>query len=280
MRRWTEEEINLLVNNKNLRPKDIVLLLVDRTRNAVVNKMRELDISRYPFDPVKRFYRNIEIQENTCWKWLGPKDCQGYGRWRVNGIYCQVHRWSYEYFNFTIIPSDLVCHHICYNKSCVNPTHLEPRTNLENIHDKDSKSLTLKNKLKTHCKYGHEFTEKNTYISIRGGRSCKECHKLNQRIITNYKGNLPNKERTHCPKGHEYNKENTKIKNGSRSCRRCELDRRRESGIKPMNYWDSGLLDFLKENYNKLSKKELINSLNRTWSGIEHKALKLGLRRK
>lgn len=76
------------------------------------------------------------------------------------------------------VPKDLQLDHICCNKACCNPEHLEPVTCLENI-----KRAPKHNINKTHCPRGHEYTTENTYIfktktGSGKGRSCKECKSL------------------------------------------------------------------------------------------------------
>ena len=66
----------------------------------------------------------------------------------------------------------MVLDHLCKNKSCVNPQHLEVVTNTENVMRADG--VCALNAKKTHCKHGHEFTELNTYRT-KVGRVCKQC---------------------------------------------------------------------------------------------------------
>ena len=91
-------------------------------------------------------------------------------------------------------PSNLVTDHLCRTTACIRPSHLEFVDNVENIRRGVSArifidTIAARKKAQTHCKYGHEFTEKNTYVkkvqlrngSFIDGRSCRECHKLNER---------------------------------------------------------------------------------------------------
>jgi hypothetical protein len=67
-----------------------------------------------------------------CWLWKQSTTTTGYGRYRVSGRNDPAHRVAYEYA-VGPIPEGLVLDHLCRNKRCVNPAHLEPVTQHENI---------------------------------------------------------------------------------------------------------------------------------------------------
>ena len=137
-------------------------------------------MSGKPQDPIKKFYSRIKKTSDDCWEWQGGLYSNGYARCRFNGKEHLVHRWAYETF-IAMIPDGLHCHHVCYNRACVNPQHLELRTNRDNIFDKDSASTALYNMNKTHCKRGHEFNDHNTLVNKYGWRYCRTCHKERER---------------------------------------------------------------------------------------------------
>ena len=93
------------------------------------------------------------VKTETCWIWQGKKD-YGYGRVGMNGTHHRAHRLIYEALKGPI-PEGLQLDHLCRNRSCVNPNHLEPVTGAQNCRRGIGS--------KTHCKHGHEFTEENTY---------------------------------------------------------------------------------------------------------------------
>jgi len=98
----------------------------------------------------------------------------GYGRFWLKGRWIGAHRASYLLFVGPIPPAKQL-DHLCRNRRCVNPLHLEIVTQQENIARGLTGKLNHRNAKKTHCKRGHEFTEENTYPTPGGGRKCREC---------------------------------------------------------------------------------------------------------
>lgn len=115
---------------------------------------------------------------DTCWEWVGALDQDGYGIYTpgTGARARRAHRLSYEHF-VGGIPTGRTLDHLCRVRSCVNPEHLEPVTNAENIR----RGLTgIHNAVKTHCANGHEYTPENTYIRTythngRTHRICRTC---------------------------------------------------------------------------------------------------------
>lgn len=130
--------------------------------------------------PIERFLAKVEFgpkfNGTHCLLWTAGLTRSGYGSFsdKSKGTRThRAHRWLYERW-VGPIPSDTELDHLCRVRRCVNPMHLEPVTHLENM-------ARGQHATKTHCKYGHEFTEENTYIFIRSNgralRQCKACHK-------------------------------------------------------------------------------------------------------
>lgn len=128
-------------------------------------------------DPVARFWSKVEKTEG-CWTWLGTMHPDGYGRFWAEGRQHWAHRWAYE-LEVGPIPSGLVIDHLCRNRACVNPEHLEPVTNIENVLRGESASARAARREK--CIRGHRYDEENTYIDSRGVRSCRSCRRERDR---------------------------------------------------------------------------------------------------
>lgn len=118
------------------------------------------------------------INLEDCWLWAGSLNNCGYGRFRLGIKAYAAHRVVYE-SEVGLIPDGLVIDHLCRTPCCVNPEHLEPVTNKENILRGTAPSAV--HARKTHCPRGHEYNEKNTYYQKKGGRQCRPCAVIIQR---------------------------------------------------------------------------------------------------
>lgn len=125
--------------------------------------------------PSERFWPKVSKgTERECWAWKGAQISKGYGVFSNGSGSTLAHRFSYTELRGPI-PDELVIDHLCRNPNCVNPWHMEIVTFAENVR---RGRAGAKNREKTHCKHGHEFTAENTYTYVQSGkRRCKTCAK-------------------------------------------------------------------------------------------------------
>lgn len=132
---------------------------------------------RPPKPAIDRFFALVQAVGSGCIEWTGRIDRYGYGQFLPAGgrsaTKVGAHRWSFEHFNGPI-PEGYQIDHLCRNRRCVNPDHLEAVTPRENVlRSLNPPSLNAK---KTHCIHGHEFSPENTEIR-NGGRGCITCRR-------------------------------------------------------------------------------------------------------
>lgn len=137
----------------------------------------------YAATPEERFWEKVNKNGpifrqrpdlGPCWSWLGRLR-NGYGAFSVKGgRQVRAHRWSYEK-SFGAVPDGLELDHLCRNRICVNPSHLEAVTHRVNTLRSDNACAL--HARQTHCMRGHPFDEANTYVRPNGGgRTCRACY--------------------------------------------------------------------------------------------------------
>jgi hypothetical protein len=124
-----------------------------------------------------RFWAKVDAS-GDCWEWTGSHTSRGYGQiW--TGARTEVsHRVVWEML-VGPIPDGLQIDHLCRNRSCVNPDHLEPVEPRENY--LRGFGPAARHARQTHCGWGHEFTDDNTFW-YRGSRLCRACNRDKQRL--------------------------------------------------------------------------------------------------
>lgn len=114
-----------------------------------------------------------------CWIWIGALISTGYGAIRIRKKGVLVHRHEYEAKNGPI-PKHLEIDHLCRERSCCNPEHLEAVEHIDNVYR--GNSPVVDNAIKTHCLRGHPLYGPNLYLrKDRSGRECRACHKIRKR---------------------------------------------------------------------------------------------------
>jgi HNH endonuclease len=129
--------------------------------------------------------------KNGCWPWTGTKDRTGYGRFGVKfsvGVWkttVLAHRVSFVLFKGEIPDGDSL-DHLCRNRACVNPAHLEAVSFKENV--LRGESFTARNARKEFCPKGHPLLGENLkldrYKTGRVARRCRQC--ANAAVLRHY----------------------------------------------------------------------------------------------
>lgn len=128
--------------------------------------------NRRCISPEHAYYPTHTVDTSGCWPWVGALNEKGYpliARSRTSHPgpgSAFAHRHYYE-MNVGPIPPDLTLDHLCGNKSCVNPDHLEPVTNAEN----QRRAAVVR----THFRCGHPIDDENLLVDSTGARRCRTC---------------------------------------------------------------------------------------------------------
>lgn len=186
--------------------------------------------------PYERIMDKTQVNRETgCWEWRGRLASNGYGQIQANRRTLQVHRVTYEAHKGAI-PEGLAIDHLCRNRTCCNPDHLEAVTSHENWRRGQApNAISVR---MGRCLSGrHLLVGENLYVFPNGVRRCRACHVESQQAASETKrlariasgeSRGRRSDRTHCPQGHPYDAENTRVSaKGSRSCRTCNREAQR-----------------------------------------------------
>ena len=162
--------------------------LINIAQDYQRNKARRFS-NREKFSlPITRFLRFIRVSETNfyngtpCWEWLGSKTGAGYGDFCIDGrrgkkFRTTAHQFSHVYF-IGAVRRGREIDHLCNNRGCVSPLHLEVVTHSENVRRSYERGrVAYRKKRPTHCPKGHEYTPENTALTKKS-LYCKACNKL------------------------------------------------------------------------------------------------------
>jgi hypothetical protein len=117
----------------------------------------------------ERFWPKV-TKAASCWIWTGARTTSGYGTIRFgrpDRVTYLAHRLSYTW-HVGPIPDGLVIDHLCRNRACVNPEHLDPVP----------QSVNMNRSRRPMCRRGlHAMTDDNITPTSKGSRSCTACIK-------------------------------------------------------------------------------------------------------
>lgn len=115
----------------------------------------------------------IEEDANGCWVWMGRRNSEGYGQIHLRKAYWFVHRLMYEFLKGPVKPGDVV-DHLCGNKACCNPDHLDAVSQSQNL----KRRLKAPRRFPRWCSNGHMLEGRNIGWTTRRGKRvmyCKAC---------------------------------------------------------------------------------------------------------
>lgn len=124
-----------------------------------------------PSDWGARVATRLELGD--CWVWTGAKSSAGYGQVRIDGKLHYTHRLTWESLVGSI-PDGKEIDHLCRNRACCNPDHLEPVDRRTNIRRGYTHAPRPRPK-STHCAAGHALEGDNLYVMPSGRRNCRIC---------------------------------------------------------------------------------------------------------
>lgn len=129
-----------------------------------------------------RFVSKLDTS-GDCWIWTGTTNGHGYGQFYYQKKKYTAHRWALH-FLVEPVAEGLHIDHLCRNRLCANPDHLEAVTQAEN-----NRRAGAVQKERDHCRKGHEYTPENTRLRPGGARRCLVCMRGYRRAYEERKRN-------------------------------------------------------------------------------------------
>lgn len=155
--------------------------LTDQPKTEAKMSEQYLTIDHFTIKDITRFFGNIRItpecqhKGSSCWIYQKGRGRYGYclAKWKRRAEL--AHRIMYAWLVEPIVrgKATLELDHLCRNRACCNPAHLElvtPRVNTLR-----GNTITAHNAAKTHCYRGHLLSSDNVFISNKNTRSCRTC---------------------------------------------------------------------------------------------------------
>lgn len=128
-----------------------------------------------PFYTIGYLRSRAVANEEGCLIWQGSKTTNGYAYVGPNQMGTRtVHVLMWMHMHGEKTPG-LTLDHLCRNRDCINPEHLELVTHAENCRRGVARCAKL-----TECHRGHPFVEGNFYL-VGGRRVCKACNTIRLR---------------------------------------------------------------------------------------------------
>lgn len=140
------------------------------------------DLPKLPTKTLEeRFWAKVN-KTDSCWLWTGAITGAGYGNFWIGGGYEAAHRVAWRLSGGAPVPRELVLDHLCRNRACVNPEHVEPVTQAINVQRGLCPPATRARHLRrTHCIHGHPLFGENVTLRADGSRRCRICNRASVR---------------------------------------------------------------------------------------------------